>query len=186
MIAKQFANRLVLFLVSAAVLSSVSPGVLAAPAAGDSKEVTGLLSQVRTEAVQLRRDTEEMRTFSRSTLVKWESHVNQISQIKENINAAGRLITRLHQARASASPWQQQAIDHATSLLRELADNTSRVIDHLSKHPDRIHAPVYRDYVAANAELATDLSGLISDYVEYGKVKNRTEMLEQKLEPSGN
>jgi len=36
--------------------------------------------------------------------------------------------------------------------------------------------------VASTADLATDLSALITDYVEYGEAKNKSEELGQKLE----
>jgi len=40
------------------------------------------------------------------------------------LNAAGRQLTRLNENRALASPWQEQAIDEITPLLRELAEPT--------------------------------------------------------------
>lgn len=186
MLARENSSRIVLVLLSAAVLFSASPRLLVAgPATGDSGEVTGLLSDVKTEATQLKYDTEDMRSFARSQL-SWQSHASKLTQIKEHVNAAGQLLTKLHEAKASASPWQQQAIDRVTPLLQELAANTSTMIAHLNKNQNRIHTPPYTEYVAANAETANDLSDLISDYVEYGNVKNRTEELEQKLEVPGN
>ena len=45
----------------------VAPGISARPATADSPEVTQLLADVKTEAVELRADTEDMKAFTGST-----------------------------------------------------------------------------------------------------------------------
>jgi hypothetical protein len=40
----------------------------------------------------------------------------------------------------------------------------------------------FPDYVAANAELATDIAQTVSDYVAYGEAKNKAEELSFQLE----
>jgi len=158
--------------------------VCAAQASRDSKEVSALLSDVKTEAVQLRHDADEMKAFTHSTLT-WESHARKVEEIKEHVNSAGKLLTKLDNAKKDASPWQQQAIDRITPLLKELASSVTATIDHLSQKPKLLHTAPYADYVAANYDLASNLAELISDYVDYGKAKARSEELAAKLEVPG-
>lgn len=163
---------------------STAPAVFASPKPNDSEEVTKLLSEVKSEAIQLKDDAEDMKSFTRSKLT-WQSHAAKIEQIKQHVNKSGELLSKMQDAKASASAWQKQAIDEITPLLRELAASVTSTIEHLGKNQGRIHTPPYTDYVASTADLATDLSGLIADYVAYGEAKNKSEDLEKKLEVPG-
>ena len=163
---------------------SAAPTVFASPRPNDSEEVTKLLSEVKSEAVQLKDDAEDMNSFTKSKL-SWQSHAAKIEQIKQHVNKSGELLSKLHDAKASASPWQNRAIDEITPLLKELAASVSSTIEHLRKNQGRIHTPPYTDYVASTYDLATDLSGLIADYVAYGEAKNKSEDLGKKLEVPG-
>ena len=48
--------------------------------------------------------------------------------------------------------------------------------------PDRLIFTSFPEYVAVNAELATDMAQLISDYVAYGEAKQDLEELSFELE----
>lgn len=113
--------------------------------------------------------------------VSWESHSTAISQVREHINALGRQATKLKEARDSASPWQKEAIDRIEPILKELADNTSAVINHLNGQHRRPLAE-YQGYLEANAEHASDLSKMISDYIDYGSTKHKMDQFAEKLE----
>jgi hypothetical protein len=63
----------------------------------------------------------------------WQSHSAAVDQIKEHINAAGRTLTKLEDARHTASPWQATAMDRVKPLLMEIASNTETVIQFTSK-----------------------------------------------------
>ena|ERR1051326_1867821 len=147
----------------------------------DSEEVTKLLGEVQTEAVELKMDAEKMESYTINKL-SWESHAHAVQQIREHVNATGRLLTRLNENRALASPWQEQAIDEITPLLRELAANTTAVIEHLDANKTRLHSAEYKEYLTANYEVSKELSALITDFVDYAKHKNRFEHLTNKLE----
>ena len=164
---------------------SAAPTVFAGPRPNDSEEVTKLLSEVKSEAVQLKDDAEDMKSFTRSKQLSWQSHAAKVEQIKKHVNSSGELLAKLHNSKPSASAWQGQAIDRITPILQELAASVSSTIEHLRKNQNRIHTPPYTDYVASTADLATDLSGLISDYVAYGEAKNKSEELGQRLEVPG-
>jgi hypothetical protein len=175
--------RKTLFGIAAAGL--LTAGFLAAapvnpPNVPDSEQVTKLLVEAKTIAFQLKEDAVTMEGFTRMT-VSWESHKVAINQIREHVNALGRQVTKLNEAKAVASPWQKAAITRIVPFLDEMEGYTDAVIDHVSgtqKHT----AEEYKDYLEANADYATDLAAMISDFVDYGRTKQRLEQLGTKLE----
>lgn len=181
------ANKKIPFLLTLALLVAgyftIGPATKAADTpAGDSERVSQLLSDVKAEALQLERDADDLKAFTQSSL-SYGSHAAKITQISEHINKAGQLLKDLNDSRASASPWQQKAIDEIYPLLKELDDNTEATINYLNDHQGHIHvSSEYRDYVAENYSLATELAALITDYVDYGKHEAEFQRLREKLE----
>lgn len=164
-----------------AVVVSTAQGLTAAEAAPDSEQIGGLFQQIKQSTAQLTRDAEELVTFQKSR-ISWESHAHQIEMIKEHVNRIGKLEQELRDARESGSPWQQQAIDRVNPLLQEMADNLEVTINHLNNNKSSLFAAPYPDYVQTNADLAAELHSLISNFVDYGKTKEKFETLQQKLE----
>ena len=138
------------------------------------RDLVALFQDAKTTAAQLKRDVEEMAPYARSNL-SWQSHAAQITRIKEHVNRAGEVAAQLQQSRSGAQPWHQTAIDRLTPLLKELASNVEEMIQHINKQKNMID-PGYTKYLKKNEELATELSSLISETVEYDKTK--TEMQE--------
>lgn len=165
-----------------AVVISAARSVTAAEAAQDSEHISKLLQQVKEHTAQLTRDAEELVTFQKNNRVTWESHAGQIETIKEHINSIGKLEQELRNAREEGSPWQQQAIDRVNPLLQEMADNLESTIDHFNNNKGALFTPQYAEYVRTNADLAASLHTLISNFVSYGKTKQKFESLQQKLE----
>jgi len=159
--------------------------VCGAQTSKDSKEVSAILAEVKTEAIQLSHDADELKSFTHSTLT-WESHAVKVEEIKRHVNNAGKSLSKLDGARADASAWQQQAIDRINPLLKELASNVTSTIEHLNQKPRLLQTGPYVDYASANYEMASNLAELVSDYVEYGKSKARSEELATKLETPEN
>lgn len=153
------------------------------PSYCESAQVSNLLQQARTSAVQLKDDSVHMESYARSK-VTWNTHAQQISQIKEHINKSGEILAKLHDARDNAEPWQQNAIDEITPRLKDLASNTEAIIDELNGKKQTWH-PEYTSYLKSNAETATDLANLIRDHIEYGEAKARTERIGKNLGLSG-
>lgn len=176
--AHQISRRARHFTAMAALLSVVAfLGYM--PAYGDSAQASKLLQQAKISAAQLKTDAEEMESYSSNQLT-WQSHATQINRVKEHVNRSGKILAELHDAREGAEPWQQEAIDKITPMLQELASNTTSIIDHLNDKRHTWH-PEYTGYLKANAELASDLSRLINDSIDYGKAKSRSESLGKNL-----
>ena len=147
----------------------------------DSEQVSKLLSEAKTMAFQLKEDAETMEGYTRSDAT-WESHAAAITQVKERVNALGRQVTKLKDARNTASPWQKAAIDRINPFMDELAGYTEAIIENVNKHPNLLTTPEYKDYLEANADYAGDLAAMIGDFVNYGRTKQRLQRLTEKLE----
>ncbi len=147
----------------------------------DSEQVSKLLSEAKTMAFQLKEDAEAMESYTRSNAT-WESHAAAITQVKEHVNALGRQVTKLRDAKNTASLWQKTAIDRINPFMDELAGYTEAVIEHVNKHPKLLATAEYKDYLEANADYAGDLAAMIGDFVDYGKTKQRLQRLSDKLE----
>ncbi len=147
----------------------------------DSEHVAKLLSEAKTMAFQLKEDAVAMEGFTRMN-VSWESHAVAINQIKDHVNALENQEAKLKEARAAALPWQRTAIDRIVPYLDELEGYTSAVIEHINAQPKRLFTAEYKDFLEANADYATDLAAMISDFVDYGKTRDRMERLGNKLE----
>jgi len=147
----------------------------------DNKEVSKLLEDIKSQAADLQRDSDELESYTRSD-VSWQSHADELDRMKERINTIGKTISKLQTLENSASPWQREAIERIIPVAQKLASNTTAAIEHLRKDPLKIHEPQYQEYVKSNAEAASNLASLIKDFVEYGKTRTTLEAYERKLE----
>jgi cell division septum initiation protein DivIVA len=77
----------------------------------DNREVSKLLEDIKVQAADLQRDSDEL---------------------KDRINKIGETIQKLQNMR-SASPWQQEAIDRIIPVAQKLASNTTAAIEHLNR-----------------------------------------------------
>src|SRR5579864_40971 len=112
---------------------------------GDSKEISTLLSEAKSESIELREDAEKMEAFTRSQ-VSWESFAAKINEIKDHVNKTGELLAKLNQVHETGSSWQKQAIDHITPALKELAENTKLTIEYLNENKKVMHSSELEDY----------------------------------------
>lgn len=147
----------------------------------DAETITKLLSDAKAEATTLNRDAQEMKALANST-AKWQAYADRLNRIREHVNRAGAIVQQMNDMRRTASQWQRIAIDRITPVLHELAENTKRTIEYLTANQSLVRMPLFRDYTAANAELAEALSETITDFVSYAHAKAKLEDLTRKLE----
>lgn len=152
-----------------------------AAGAVESDEVSKMLSDAKIEAAQLREDAEQMEVFTRSG-ASWQSHAEVINNIKGDVNRMSGLLAKLQNSRNLAAPWQQTAIDRVSPVAKELAANTTAAIERLNKNPQRLNSTDYQNYLEAIADSATNLSDTITNFVDYGKTRQRLDRLATKLE----
>src|ERR1022692_4697220 len=94
-------TSLVLLLVGA-----LSPALKAA----DEESVSKLLAQAKTQSYAISVDATELDSYLRSNL-SWQTHASELNRMKDDINATGKTVAALVNAKAQAVPWQATAID---------------------------------------------------------------------------
>ena len=167
----------------AGCIAAVLPAVAANE--GESEHASALFSDARMQAFQLKEDAGLLESYTRSK-TSWESHAVAIERVREDVNKMGRILAQLQDARGTAAPWQQEAIDRLTPVARELASNTTTAINALNANPTRVNAPNYQEYLEAIFDLANNLAATMADFMDYGKTKERMLRLASKLEiPDG-
>jgi hypothetical protein len=149
----------------------------------DSEPVTKLLFEAKTQANQLKEDAATMESFNRMNVSR-ETQAVTINLIRDHINALGRTEAKLKDAENAAAPWQKQVINRVVPFLDELDGYTNAVIEHLNGE-QRHNFAEYKDYLEANADYSGDLAKMISDFVDYGRTKDRLQDLTEKLEIRG-
>lgn len=160
---------------------TVMSSPIARAQSNDSAAISKLLSEAKSHAVQAEEHAATLKSYTTSGL-SWESHASELNAMRLHINDLGKVAKELEDARPEGSPWQQVAIDRIDPLLRDMADQLTSTINHLNAHKSQIKMQAYRDYTAANYDLASRTAAIISDYVEYGKAKSKAESLERRLE----
>ncbi|MGC8550048.1 MAG: hypothetical protein ACP5M4_10150 [Acidobacteriaceae bacterium] len=152
----------------------------------DSAEISRLLNEAKSYAVQANTDAAELESYTNSNL-DWKTHAQAIERIRGHVNNMGKLLQQMHDIKSEGTPWQKDAINSIDPLLRQMADHLTAAIKHGNEYPNRVHMMKFKNYVRACASLANQTERLISDIVAYDKAQAKARMLEQKLElpPSG-
>lgn len=156
-------------------------GAVASSSVGDSLEISALLEEAKAEALELRDDSEKMASLSRSVL-HTQSFAGKLDEVKSHVNKTGRLLAKLSQAREAGSSWQQQAIDHITPALKELAENTETTIKHFNDNRLSAHTQELEEYCLVNYELTKELASLVGDFIAYGETQAKFVELQKKVE----
>src|ERR1035441_5153384 len=142
-----------------AITDSLMSPALATADVPDSEQVSKLLSEAKTQAFQLREDASTMESYTRSN-ASWQSHSAAVDQMKEHINAAGRTLTKLEDARHTASPWQATAMDRVKPLLKEIAPIPKPLSSYINKNPKRLFMNEYKDHRNRSEEHTSELQSL--------------------------
>lgn len=172
-------------LIRTTILALLLPAGLLSAQNADSPAITTLLQQVKTHASLADRDAATLTSFLNSRL-RWSSHNAQLEQIKGHVNDLIRDSNEMVTLRGEGSPWQQEAIDRISFLLPEMAAGLTSAIDHVRENQNRLQFEPYRNYVRNNEILIHTASEIISDFVDYGEAKAKSEALEKQLQlPAG-
>lgn len=151
----------------------------------DSQQITQLLNDAKTHAVQAEDDAASLEAFTRSR-VSWRQHTYELDSMKLHVNEMGKIAAELRNLEPQGSTWQKQAIGQVIPLLKDMADHLTKTIQHLNENQNQVHMAPYTDYARTNYELAKRTADLIRDFVEYDQAKSTAESLEDKLELARN
>ena len=152
------------------------------PVEPDSPQVMKLLKQARSQAVQLQNETDKLASYRYRGLSR-QSHARQLEVTKGHVNDLGRTLDKLEARTFEASAWQLKAIAEIRPVLEQLAERTTKAIEHLNERPQHLRHPAYLGVLTDKSDLAVQLADLLDDHVKYGEAKAEMEELEAKVGP---
>ena len=105
-----------------------------------------------------------------------------MNKVKGHINAVGERTAELQQIRHAVLPWQEQAITEVTSHAAQVAASTQAAIVYLNENQGRHFVPEYREHLTAIADSSMDLKDTVGKFLEYEKVQQKVQQLQNELE----
>jgi hypothetical protein len=145
------------------------------------EEASSVIEQIRSHAAEVNRNADTLQSFARSNQVSWHSHAVELAQVRDHVNAMGKLHCQLQVNRNVALPWQQKAIDHVTPKLVNLANLTETAIQVLAESPSTLFATNYTEQVAEMYELTDEINDSLGAFLESAEMRQKLEQLEQNL-----
>jgi hypothetical protein len=150
----------------------------------DPRQVSALLVDAKTLAVQAKDDALTMESYSQMA-VPWADHAAAIGQIREHVMAMNRQVTELKAVEGGAEPWQKNVIDRIEPYLAEMAKDNEAVVDEMNEHPSLFGTPAWNAYLQANADSATYLAGIIVNLVNNGATRQKMQDYDQPEDTCG-
>lgn len=147
----------------------------------DSKQITDLFSEIKEHATLAENDAQTLELYTRSHSISWQAHANRVEQVKEHVNDLLHDYNEMARLKDQGSPWQQEAIDRLSPVLKAMADHLNATIQHQREHPSHVKFDPWKEYVRGNSKYVTKASTLIHDIVDYGAAKSTAEWLEKRL-----
>src|SRR6266567_122854 len=96
----------------------------------DSEQITKLLDEARSHALQAEDDAATLESYARSR-VSWKLHTYELDSMKQHVNELGKIAAQMQTLEPpQASDWQKQAIHQVMPLLRDMAGNLTKTIQH--------------------------------------------------------
>ncbi len=172
------------------MLSNVTRVLMAAAMAGgslfavqpeyrDAAEASQLLKEVQSRAAVLKSDAWRLESFTRGQL-SWETHADQLTQTKEQVNYIGERLLRLMAVRDAVAPWQQQAIDSVMPVAATIAASTEAAIGCLNDNQQVLWKAEYVDHLKTIADHADLLKESVDLHLELAGTQDKLEELRSK------
>ena len=172
-------------LIVAGVLTSSQP--LAAADADQLTADTAMQNGVTAEMMELRSllhtlnsHADHLKILTNLNL-NWDTHVFHLNQVKDAVNRVGEQLELLRNMRVSAASWQQEAFDSVFPVAAEVAERTSRAIEHLSEQQQHLWAPQYMDHLQKISTLSDQMYDVVDNHLKIVDVRERLERMQQKL-----
>ena len=147
-----------------------------------SQEAAGLLNDLRADSAKAESHAATLESMTAANEVSWESHADQLSQLKTEVDDMGTKLCRLETIRRVVSPWERKAIDRSAPLVQLLADNTQDAIAYLNRYEARMWQPTYVKYTDNLYTESRQLTNSVKNFEEYAKARSKEMKLQKSLE----
>ncbi len=146
------------------------------------QEANQLIQRIQDESTAAARHATELQSFADSPGLTWQTHDEQLSDLKGEIDHMGRQLCRLETIRSAVAPWQRRAIQRVAKDVVLMTNNTDDAINYVNSHQGYLWNPTYEDYLNNLATLSSNLQTTTSNAVEFAHVRAKDRELRRTME----
>jgi hypothetical protein len=147
-------------------------------------EASRLLKEVQSTATVLTRDADLLHSYTRG-IISWESHVNQVSVVKDHINTMGKTLDRLQAIRHLATPEQQKAIHSVVPAALILATHTESAIEHLNDRDKPLWDQEYKNHLRGISGRSGQVKQVVDLHLDIANTQDKLERLQERSNTLG-
>jgi hypothetical protein len=136
-------------------------------------EANNIFADMQSDAAQVQDHAAQLQSFALSPEMSWQSHADQLNQLRREINDLGERLCRLETIRRVVAPWQQRTIDRVATTVRLMADNAEDAISVINRNHQFLWSPTYEEYANNLYSEAKSLDHSMGRAVEYAKVRTQ-------------
>ena len=138
------------------------------------REASGLLVQMKDDAVQVRSIADKLDALDRDPFDNfWQYDATLLNSARTRANAMDGMLCRLETIRRVSSPWEKQAISRVAPSVVELSDSTQAAIHYLNHNQEALMFPAYTNQAAVMYNKANRIVNFVDQYQKY--VSERTQ-----------
>jgi len=176
-------TRITCLLLAGAMLTgpvfAAPPANLPAGEASVQDVASRLLKEVQSRAFQLTRDASTLDSYSRGGMSR-TSHIDQLTMVKEHINAIGVRLGLLQAMRQDVAPWQQRAIDSVLPFAVNVAEHTEAAILHINGPVKPLWHPDYTDHLRAISDRSDKVKDAVDLHLAMASAQDKLERLRDR------
>jgi hypothetical protein len=129
------------------------------------KEASGLLVQMKADAVQVRTIADNLGAIDREGYENfWQYDATLLTSARTRVNDMDGMLCRLETIRRVSAPWEKQALDRIRPSVVELTDTTQATIQYLNQNHDALMYPAYTDQAQAMYDKANRIINFVDQY----------------------
>ena len=142
------------------------------------KEASGLLVQMKTDAMQVRNIADKLGGLDREPFENfWQSDAILLQSARTRVNAMDGMLCRLETIRRVSAPWEKQAIGRIAPSVVELSDTTQAAIHYLNHNQEALMFPAYTDQAEVMYNKANRIVNFVDEYQKYVSERNEARAL---------
>jgi len=141
-------------------------------------EVADHLSAFEQQAADVSRSADDLWALTQNHRPSRQSHAYRLNNLRDEVNAMGRMLAELEQMMPQASEAQQMAIERARPHLVALANETAEAIKLARAGSENLRQPQYKETVTRVCRQADILYQTVETIVDYHNADDRLDKLE--------
>lgn len=127
------------------------------------KEASGLLVQMKTDAMQVKNIADNLGALDRDGSGNfWQYDATLLNTARTRVNAMDGTLCRLETIRRVSAPWEKRAIGRIAPSVIELSDTTQATMQYLNRNHEALMFPAYTD----EANVMYNKANKVIDFVD--------------------